>query len=161
MNNNIIKLENKVYYCEPNNLLYNYLVCKNLYNNQDKVSGITDYDCFVSARRSKKEAFSPAEACAIYVALYRTGKIATAVTSIDLFRDIVYPKQAGYTHPADITDWENIPSTYIPGRAINHVAFGNGIIVNNDGKYVTVNFNGNIKTLDIATADYKNLMKLI
>ena len=76
---------------EPKNLFYNWLYVNALYRNPDIASEILKYEAFTDIEFNPKRSFNcQAEACAIYVSLFKREYLQKALKSVDNFKKIVY-----------------------------------------------------------------------
>ncbi len=78
---------------EPKTYFYNWLYCKTLYLNRELANQVISYDAFSDIFFSPSKSINcQAEACAIYVSLYRKGLLEEAMKDKEHFLDIVYEK---------------------------------------------------------------------
>ncbi|WP_026496514.1 DarT1-associated NADAR antitoxin family protein [Butyrivibrio sp. WCD3002] len=76
---------------EPKTLFYNWLYINALPEQHQLAEKIIQYDAFTDIEFNPKKSLNcQAEAAAIYVSLYRQGKIALALESKECFKQIVY-----------------------------------------------------------------------
>lgn len=76
---------------EPKNLFYNWLYINALNRNPDIADEILKYEAFTDIEFNPKRSFNcQAEACAIYVSLFKRECLQIALKSVDNFKEIVY-----------------------------------------------------------------------
>ena len=90
---NVVKfsLEGKEYPIEPRTFFYDWIYVNALYQNQNLAEEVIKYRAFTDiAFNPEKSINCQARSAALFVALFRTGQLADAISSSDLFMKIVY-----------------------------------------------------------------------
>ncbi|HAX03796.1 MAG: hypothetical protein A2Y45_08245 [Tenericutes bacterium GWC2_34_14] len=86
-------LNNKDYSSEPKTLFYDWLYCNAVYQNKELSLEIIKYDCFTDIEFNHMKSINcQARSAAIYVGLCKKGLIDQALSDINIFKLLVYPK---------------------------------------------------------------------